>query len=54
MATINFKHLRYFWAVAKSGSIARASAQLHVTPHWPSWKTLSESDFSAASGVAWK
>ncbi len=32
MATINFKHLRYFWAVAKSGSIAHASAQLHVTP----------------------
>jgi LysR family transcriptional activator of nhaA len=32
MATINFKHLRYFWTVAKSGSIARASAQLHVTP----------------------
>lgn len=32
MATINFKHLRYFWAVAKSGSIARASSQLHVTP----------------------
>lgn len=32
MATVNFKHLRYFWAVAKSGSIARASAQLHVTP----------------------
>ena len=32
MATINFKHLRYFWTVAKSGSIARASSQLHVTP----------------------
>ncbi len=32
MATLNYKHLRYFWAVAKSGSIARASAQLHVTP----------------------
>lgn len=32
MSTINFKHLRYFWTVAKSGSIARASAQLHVTP----------------------
>ena len=32
MATINFKHLRYFWAVATSGSIARASVQLHVTP----------------------
>jgi LysR family transcriptional regulator, transcriptional activator of nhaA len=32
MATINFKHLRYFWAVAKFGGIARASGQLHVTP----------------------
>jgi LysR family transcriptional regulator, transcriptional activator of nhaA len=32
MATVNFKHLRYFWTVAKSGSIARASEQLHVTP----------------------
>jgi LysR family transcriptional activator of nhaA len=32
MATINFKHLRYFWTVAKSGSIVRASSQLHVTP----------------------
>jgi LysR family transcriptional regulator, transcriptional activator of nhaA len=32
MATINFKHLRYFWAVAKSGSIIRASINLHVTP----------------------
>lgn len=32
MPTLNFKHLRYFWMVAKSGSIARASAQLHLTP----------------------
>lgn len=32
MAHLNFKHLRYFWTVAKSGSIARASEQLHVTP----------------------
>lgn len=32
MASLNFKHLRYFWTVAKSGSIARASAQLHITP----------------------
>lgn len=29
---LNFKHLRYFWMVAKSGSIARASEQLHLTP----------------------
>lgn len=32
MAGLNFKHLRYFWMVAKSGSIARASEQLHLTP----------------------
>ncbi len=33
MDSLNFKHLRYFWTVAKAGSIARASEQLHVTPH---------------------
>lgn len=32
MAALNYKHLRYFWAVAKLGSIARASKQLHLTP----------------------
>ncbi len=29
---MNFKHLHYFWWVAKTGSIARASEQLHLTP----------------------
>lgn len=29
---INYKHLRYFWMVAKEGSIARASERLHLTP----------------------
>lgn len=29
---MNFKHLRYFWVVARTGSIARASEQLHLTP----------------------
>jgi LysR family transcriptional regulator, transcriptional activator of nhaA len=29
---INYKHLRYFWVVAKSGSIASASESLHLTP----------------------
>jgi len=29
---LNFKHLRYFWMVAKAGSIARASERLHLTP----------------------
>lgn len=32
MAALNFKHLRYFWVVAKTGSIARAGEQLHLTP----------------------
>jgi len=32
MAHLNYKHLYYFWMVAKTGSIARASEQLHVTP----------------------
>ncbi len=32
MDGINYKHLRYFWVVAKEGSIARASKLLHLTP----------------------
>ena len=30
--SLNYKHLRYFWAVARTGSLARAAAELHVTP----------------------
>ncbi|MEZ5628179.1 MAG: transcriptional activator NhaR [Rhodocyclaceae bacterium] len=33
MASLNYKHLRYFWAVARAGSIARAAESLHLTPH---------------------
>ena len=29
---LNMKHLRYFWAVASHGSIARAAEALHLTP----------------------
>jgi LysR family transcriptional activator of nhaA len=29
---INYKHLHYFWVVAKEGSIARASERLSLTP----------------------
>jgi len=29
---INYKHLHYFWLVAKEGSIAQASERLHLTP----------------------
>ncbi len=32
VAMINYKHLHYFWVVAKEGSIARASECLHLTP----------------------
>jgi len=32
MSSLNLKHLRYFWAVAAHGSIARASESLHLTP----------------------
>lgn len=32
MKSLNYKHLRYFWMVAKSGSIARAGERLHLTP----------------------
>lgn len=29
---INYKHLHYFWVVAKEGSITQASERLHITP----------------------
>ncbi|RQO81026.1 transcriptional activator NhaR [Acidovorax sp. FJL06] len=29
---MNFKHLRYFWTVAKAGGVMRAGEQLHTTP----------------------
>lgn len=32
MKNLNFKHLRYFWMVGKTGSIARASEQLSLSP----------------------
>ena len=32
MPAINYKHLHYFWAVAKSGGVTRASELLHLTP----------------------
>ncbi len=30
---MNFKHLYYFWWVAKTGGVMKAGEQLHVTPH---------------------
>ncbi len=31
MDWLNYHHLRYFWTVAKEGSLARAAARLHVS-----------------------
>ena len=49
MATLNYKHLRYFWMVAKTGSIARAAEQLHLTPQSISGQL---SEFDETLGVA--
>ncbi len=32
MRTLNYKHLHYFWVVAKTGGIGLASERLHLTP----------------------
>jgi LysR family transcriptional activator of nhaA len=48
MATLNYKHLRYFWQVARSGSIARAAEDLHLAPNSISSQL---SEFEAAIGV---
>ncbi|MET0855550.1 MAG: transcriptional activator NhaR [Telluria sp.] len=49
MAALNFKHLRYFWMVAKTGSIAKAAAQLHLTPQSISGQLT---EFAETLGVA--
>ncbi|MDO9244503.1 MAG: transcriptional activator NhaR [Rhodocyclaceae bacterium] len=48
MATLNYKHLRYFWMVAKTGSIARAAEQIHLAPQSISGQL---SEFEATLGV---
>ncbi len=32
MSYLNYGHLRYFWAVARHGSLLKASRELHLTP----------------------
>jgi LysR family transcriptional activator of nhaA len=32
VSALNYKHLHYFWAVARAGGVLRAAAQLHITP----------------------
>lgn len=45
MGTLNYKHLHYFWAVAKAGSVTRASELLHLTP-----QTISDHPLCLGSG----
>lgn len=48
MHSLNYKHLRYFWMVAKTGSVAKAAAQLHLTPQSVSGQL---SEFADTLGV---
>ncbi len=48
MAALNYKHLRYFWMVAKTGSIARAAEQIHLAPQSISGQL---GEFEASLGV---
>ena len=32
LQNLNYKHLHYFWVVTRSGGVAKAGEQLHVTP----------------------
>jgi LysR family transcriptional activator of nhaA len=46
---MNFKHLHYFWTVARSGGVARAGERLHLTPQTVSAQIkLLEQDLGAA------
>lgn len=46
---VNYKHLHYFFVVAKEGSIAKASQQLHLTPQTISGQlTVLEEQFGEA------
>jgi LysR family transcriptional activator of nhaA len=48
VSALNYKHLRYFWMVAKTGSIAKAAGQLHLTPQSISGQLT---EFSQTLGV---
>jgi LysR family transcriptional activator of nhaA len=49
MPRLNLKHLRYFWAVAREGSVVGAAELLHVTPQTISGQLrLLEEQFGSA------
>ncbi len=49
VSSLNYKHLRYFWMVAKTGSIAKAAGQLHLAPQSISGQLT---EFADTLGVA--
>ena len=49
MTELNFKHLRYFWTVARVGTIAEAGRVLDLAPHSISAQIAT---FEAALGVS--
>ncbi len=49
MNNLNYKHLRYYWMVAKTGSVSRAAEQLHLTAHAVSGQLK---EFEESLGVA--
>jgi len=49
---LNYKHLHYFWVVAKSGGVARAGERLHVTPQ--SISTQIRQLEKAIGGALWR
>jgi LysR family transcriptional regulator, transcriptional activator of nhaA len=52
MQHLNYKHLHYFWVVAKSGGVGKAGEQLHVTPQ--SISTQMRQLESAIGDVLWR
>lgn len=49
MYSLNYQHLRYFWAVARHGNLTRASTELHLMPQTVSTQIR---DLEAGLGVA--
>ena len=52
MDQLNYKHLHYFWMVAKCGGVARAGERLHVTPQ--SISTQMRQLEAAIGGTLWR
>ena len=52
MKNLNYKHLHYFWMIAKCGGVAKAGEQLHVTPQ--SISTQIRQLETAIGGALWR